>query len=114
MSAAFTAGSDAFKLERESLQKQIDELKEENFYRQASESNAKLTILRQTHDVDVSALQEKLCDHDFSFEGLQLLLVTDAYTSDNVLNCRKVNLRFTMEPVLLQTFIKSFLVCASK
>lgn len=70
-SAARTAGSDAFKLEKEPMQKHIDKLKEELSSRQNSEFKAKLAELRQTYDANMRALKEKLRDHSLFIEALQ-------------------------------------------
>lgn len=70
MSAAVTAVTDVFKLEKRLLQKQIDELKAKIPSRKDSKFNAKLAELHQTHD-DLLALQEKLRDRDMSIEGFQ-------------------------------------------
>lgn len=60
MSAAYIEGSHNFKVEKESLWREIDKLKGEYCFRQGSETDTKLAELRQTHNADVRALNKKL------------------------------------------------------
>lgn len=60
----YTAGSYAFKLEKESLQKESDKLKTELYFRQGSESDTKFAELCQTCDTNVRALQRAQRDDD--------------------------------------------------
>lgn len=68
--AALTSRSDTFKLEKESLQKQIDKLKAERLSRQGSKLNAKLAKFSQPYDAGMCALQERLRDRDSFIESL--------------------------------------------
>lgn len=71
LSAVLATGSDIFKAEKESLQKQIDEFKAELSGRQSSESDAKLVEFSQKYDANIRALHEELRVRDLYIKGLQ-------------------------------------------
>lgn len=97
LSAASTAVSDAFKLEKNRCKK-INELKTELSFQHGSESSAKLEEFCQAYGADILALQKKLRDRDSSIEfvWLQLDARVDTTSSPHV-ECHKSNVSLYRE-----------------
>lgn len=65
-SAILTAASASFKIDKDLLLREIDNLKDEQSFRQGSNSDTKLAKLRQSGEDGVCVLKRKLYERELS------------------------------------------------
>lgn len=71
LSTALTVECDIFKVEKELMKRKFDKLKPAPSFRLGSQSDGKLSELRQTYGAHICALNDKRSEFDLRNDGLQ-------------------------------------------